>query len=84
MSRKATGDDLLRILRNHAVELQRKLGLEEAQFSVPTDGAGLRIKVAVRDAKKGRVPNQIDFRLDNDSITVPLELSEDYQDYKRL
>ena len=80
--RPATGEDLLCILRQHTAELQDCLGLESAQFSLPTDGAGLRIQVAVPEASGVELPSEVEYQLDDELVTVPIEVSEDYQEYK--
>lgn len=85
MEQQATAKDLVQILSLHSGELQKTLGiadLREVQFSLPTDGAGLRIRAAVRDAAKAHFPPQVDFWLRGKKIVVPIELSDDFQDYE--
>ena len=82
MATRATAEELLRILSEHSLELQERLGLDDAQFYMPTDGAGLRIRVAVRDKGAVRLPSEVDFELDQETVIVPIEVSEDFQDYQ--
>jgi hypothetical protein len=84
MTEPATADHLLLILREHALELRERLGVREVQFSLPTDGKGFRIKVSVRRGMKSDLPRRIEFELDDRIIDVPLEISEDFQDYEPL
>jgi len=82
MARTATAGELLQILRTYSHELQRRLHLPEAQFSLPTDGRGLRIKVSVRPHRHADLPNRIMFEMGGAILEIPLEVSEDFQDYE--
>lgn len=81
-TRAATGSEILEILREHSAELKRRLRLSDVQFSLPTDGKGLRIKVSLRRQGGGSLPSRIEFPLGEVVVAVPLEVAHDYQDYQ--
>ena len=82
MTRKATANDILYILKEHSVSLQRRIPVSPVQFSLPTDGKGPRVRVSVCPNSKSKIPDVIEFDLDGDIVELPLEIREDYQDYE--
>jgi len=84
MKRSATVSDILQILRHHSIELQKRLAISPLQLTMPTDGKGVRIKVSVQQGQQHKLPRMIEFPLGDDMLNVPLEVQEDYQEYKLL
>jgi len=80
MPRKATVEDVQRILVDQSVDLGRRLHLPEAQFGLPVDGAGVRIRVSVPKGQQPDVPAEMEFDLDGETVEVPLEVRDDYEE----
>ena len=77
-------DRLLLLMRDHSVELQRKISNIPMQLSIPTDGKGLRVKVSVPKGYRSQIPDNVTFTMDGKSYLIPLETEEDYQNYVLL
>ena len=84
MSRRPTPEELTALLRDHAELLHARLGLRTAQFRIPTDGRGLRVKVSVRPGEKSRLPRSVDLDIEAETLRIPLEVVEDYEDFEPL
>jgi hypothetical protein len=82
MSRIATAREILLLLREFSLELEKQIPADPVQLSFPTDGKGIRIKVSVRPGQKDQVPEMIPFSLNDDTLILPLEVAEDYQEYE--
>ena len=83
MGRQATFDDLAALLRGHSGEIQKKLHVDRANMSIPTDGKGLRIRVSVPEDSSGDFPDQIEMSLDDGTqLNVPLEVHKDFRPYR--
>lgn len=78
--RTVTFDELRRILREHSDQLCRMLGEPRAQLSIPMDGRGLRILAGVpRPGASGHV--MLSYSLDGKKLKIPVELSDDFENY---
>jgi hypothetical protein len=75
-------DRLAQIMRQHSLELEQRLGGIPVQLSVPVDGKGIRIKVSVPPGYRSQVPRFVTFTLEGESYVIPLEVEEDYQEYR--
>ena len=82
MARKATVKEILFILSNYSLDLVKQIHTDPVQLSLPTDGKGIRIKVSVLPGQKDQVPEMIRFSLNDDTLILPLEAAEDYQQYE--
>jgi len=80
--RRATAQELVRILREQPLELQAALGVSMAQLSIPTDGRGLRIRVSMPAGADVSIPETIQWRLGDELVEIALEAAGDYQDYE--
>lgn len=72
------------LLRDHADQLNDRLGLRKAQFRIPTDGRGLRVQVCVPPGEKVRLPRSVDLDLEAETLRIPLEVVEEYEDFEPL
>jgi hypothetical protein len=82
MKRTATVNDVLKVLRQNSTDLMEMLDVSPVQLSMPTDGKGARIKISVQPGQKHNLPEEIDFTINRDTIKIPLEVQEDYQEYQ--
>ncbi len=83
--RPATYDQIRAILRDHRDKFEEALGpLGNYQLCVPTDGNGLRVRVAFRPDVESRAPESIRVFFEGETVEIPLEVSEDYQDFRPL
>lgn len=82
MSRKATVREIILLLREYGPELEKQIPAEPVQLSFPTDGKGIRIKVSVRPGQKDQVPEMLEFNFHDNTLILPLEVAEDYQEYE--
>jgi hypothetical protein len=82
--REATGNEILRILREQSTELPNKIHVPAAQFSMPVDGKGARIRVSVRVGESAGIAESFVCPLDGEDLVVRVEVVEDYQEYKPL
>lgn len=84
--RLATITELQEILNSKVFELEKLLTnapfqILPMQFCIPLEGYP-RIKVSVKSGSQNLLPNNLKFFLKGDWVTLPLEIAEDYQEYK--
>ena len=79
MARQATVGEIQCILKDSSDDLEKRLHLTEAQFGIPVDGAGLRIRVSVPPGCHHAIPGELDFDVNGETVTVSLEVAEDYE-----
>ena len=82
--RKATVSEIREILSHHALEIEQIIGVSPIQLNLPVDGRGARVKVSLKCGFAANVPESIVFTLHNDNLAIPLEVSEDFQEYEPL
>ncbi len=84
MTRRPRATELHKILRDRSLEIEDRLAVSPVQLSMPVDGKGVRIKVSVQKGFGGALPSKIEFPLDGETLEIPLEVREDFQDYRPL
>lgn len=82
-ARRATAAEVLRILQDPA-KVYEELALDptEAQLTFPTTGGGARIKVSMKPGSAKALPNLITFSLAKSTVSVPLVVDHDFQEYR--
>jgi hypothetical protein len=84
MSRRPTPEELMAVLRDHADQLHDRLGVEKAQFRIPTDGRGLRVQVCVSGREEVHLPSSVDLELEIGTLRIPIEVVDEYEDFEPL
>lgn len=82
--RKATFNEMRTIISEQGRELAERLHVPDAQMSIPTDGRGLRIRMAVRKNQPHRPAADVELSVNGNTVVVPVEFVEDYQDFMAL
>ena len=73
------------LLSKHPTRILSRIGDEQAQLSIPTDGRGIRVLVETRsDALAERVPRSLHVRVQGHVVHVPLEARATAEDYEAL
>jgi hypothetical protein len=74
-------NNLVSLLSQDSLSLDRQIGTCPMQLSLPTDGKGVRIKVSVQSGHRSEIPDEISYSLDANAYAIPLDVQEDYQHY---
>ena len=85
-AKKASATRIVQLLSQSPMEVYKALGLEpnDANLSVPTDGAGARIRASIRPRIRRHVPDRVTLTIDNQPIWVPVEVDRDDQEFHPL
>ena len=79
----ATAKDILFLLRERPAALVEALGGGDLEMSLPTDGAGARLQVAVREPGAGSLPKVLELEVGGRTIRISVE-PVDFQNYQAL
>ena len=77
MPRKATLNDIMRIMQDHGRRMEQMLSVTPIMLACPVKGPP-RIHASVRPGNS--LPATVEFDLDGETIEVVIETTEDYQD----
>jgi hypothetical protein len=82
-TRRATAGHVLQVLHSHSLDVFRhlRLGVRQAQLSMPNGDKGPRIKVSLLPGSRLKLPSRLTSTLGERSVRVPLEVAEDFQPY---
>jgi hypothetical protein len=85
-TRRASAAQILKLLSRCPMEIYEALGLEpkDANLSVPCDGRGARIRASIRRRDADSVPTHVTLPLDDRSLSVPIEVEIDFQEFRPL
>ena len=77
--RSANAVEVLSALREQIDEIRERISVQPAIISFPTDGRGVRLKVAVRPEDATRVPQRIEIRRGDFMLVIPVEVTRDFE-----
>ena len=82
MSDLANYAEVYRALQEKTQTILDQIPVSAPQLSVPTDGRGARIRASVKSSERAHVPARVDVEIDGHEVTIPIEVVEEYVDYK--
>ena len=78
--KKATFSEARRVLSERPEEILRQIPVKKVQLALPVDGAGVRLRVSVKNGEKVHVPDNIHLRVNDHEVLLKTEVREDYED----